>query len=496
MSSTLERLRRLHGLREQRTRSEPAPPEPPARAAPTAPPHPPHEAVPSHGSPLRLEDLVPGQVIENRGGTCYLSTQYYTLDQPRGAGTLQKLLEHSPTALHPFHPQFNLHANTDFRTAAFIDTETTGLGAGAGVYAFMVGIGTFETLSIDNRQTSTTVPNHASSSLHSELRTPNSELRTQNSKLPTHFVVRQLFMRHPGEECALLVALSELLADHELTVTFNGRTFDLPLLRVRFQQNRRWLPERHRDAPLLHESRAHLDLLHPARRLWRRRLESCRLIHLEKAVLGVERTEEDVPSHLIPMLYTEYARNADARQMPGIFYHNREDIVSMVGLAERLYDAFRTDQLEREEPAQARLPMLDWLSLGCCYQNKGDWPRAERAFVWALDAPARGARDAEGRREAFRRLGELQKRQGRWQDAAATWQRWLSSVAGIDPTPYVELAKYCEWQTKDFEQAAMWTGWALHNLCTAPNAGRLAGQIAELKHRLARLERKQRGIDA
>lgn len=478
MSSTLERLRRLHGLREQRTRPEPEPSQRTERSVPPAvhTPRPATLPAPASGPSPRLEDLVPGEVIENSGGTCYLRTTRYPLDEPRGGDWLHRLLDHSPSALHPFHPQFNLHNDIDFRTAAFIDTETTGLGIGAGVYAFMVGVGAFEYESARDESQRPVNRNKA----HSK---------------PTHFVVRQLFMRHPGEECALLVALSELLDAHELTVTFNGRTFDLPLLRVRFQQNRRWLPDRRRDAPILHESRAHLDLLHPARRLWRRRLQSCRLIHLEKSVLGLERTGEDVPSHLIPMLYTEYARSADARHMPGIFYHNCEDIVSMVGVATHLYDAFGV-AADAEEAAPTRLPALDWLSLGCCYARQKDWARAERAFERALDAPAESPQDAAGRAEAFRRLGELQKRQGRWQDATATWQRWLSSVADVDPTPYVELAKYCEWQTKDLEQAAMWTGWALHNLRTAPNAGRYTRQIAELEHRLERLERKQRGIDA
>lgn len=478
MSSTLERLRRLHGLREQRSRTEPEVPEPRSTApspAPTSTPATP-QSVPqpaphSRGNATKLEELVPGEVIENSAGTCYVSTARIPLGQPRGAWTVGGLLTHRPATLHPFHPQFNLGTQPDFRRAAFIDTETTGLGMGAGVYCFMVGVGTFE--------------------------------ETASSQQP-EFVVRQLFMRHPGEEGALLVALSELLAESEMTVTFNGRTFDLPLLRVRYRQNQRWLPSPHRTPDLLEETRPHLDLLHPARRLWRRRLQSCRLINLEANVLGNRRTSEDVPGHLIPTIYTEYARSEDARQMPGIFYHNHEDIVSMVGIAERLYDAFGEHRFgqstastaeRHEDAAAADLHGLDWLSLGHCYERKGNLERAEHAFQRALDAPVQTPLDGEGRAEAFKRLGQLQKRQARWEEAAETWQRWLSSVPGSDPTPYIELAKYCEWQTKDVEQAAMWTGWALHNLRTAPNARSLQRQITELEHRLARLERKRQGID-
>jgi len=297
-------------------------------------------------------------------------------------------------------------------------------------------------------------------------------------------------MRSPAEECALLVALTDLLAGCEMTVTFNGRTFDLPLLRARFRQNGCALPRTARHVPLLQTEQPHLDLLHPARRLWRRRLESCRLIHLEQAVLQMQRSGDDVPSHLIPTLYTEYARSGNARAMPGIFYHNGEDILSMVGLAERLYGIFGLTE-EDERDTETELHGLDWLALGCNYELLADWPRAERAFQRALDMLTNRGRERRGRSDAFRRLGQLFKKQERWDEAVATWQLWLSSVQDVDPTPYVELAKYCEWQTGDLEQAAMWTGWALHNLRTAPHTTKAASQIAELEHRLKRLERKR-----
>jgi tetratricopeptide (TPR) repeat protein len=178
--------------------------------------------------------------------------------------------------------------------------------------------------------------------------------------------------------------------------------------------------------------------------------------------------------------------------MPSIFYHNHEDIVSMVGLAERLYGVFGRSG-HAAEASTVELHGLEWLALGCCYEGLEDWPRAEEAFRQALDGLAGSPREIQGRAEAFRRLGQLQKQQGRWQEAAETWQLWLSSVPGTDPTPYVELAKYCEWQAADLEQAAMWTGWALHNLRTAPARQRSAAQIAELEHRLERLERKRQG---
>jgi uncharacterized protein YprB with RNaseH-like and TPR domain len=415
-----------------------------------------------------LETLVPGEEIENCNGVCYVVTEHYPLQDLRGAYPLADLLHHHPSTFAAFHPTFGLQENIDFRQALFIDTETTGLGGGAGVYAFMVGVGTFERVEIRDQRSET----------NANLPSPISHLQS-----PTHFVVRQYFMRNPGEEGALMLALAELLDSYGMSVTFNGRTFDLPLLRTRLRQSQHMYPELRGSGRLLEATRPHLDLLHPARRIWKRRLQSCRLINLEAEILGLQRSGDDVPGHLIPQLYTDYLRSGNAGQMHGIFYHNREDIVSMVALATHLSSAYRAC----DDCAPHDLHGLDWLSLGRCYADQARWPEAERAFTAALERLFGNPAQAD----AFAELAQLQKRQNRWAEAAETWQRWLSTVPGLDPTPYVELAKYCEWQCKDLEQAAMWTQWALHNFKSAPAWQRAGTQIAELEHRLERLQRKQ-----
>ena len=472
MSSAQERLSRLHGLGTRRKRSasdrKPTAGEaesPAASASFTRSTAPLHQELPLHANAATtgpIEALTPGRVIENSSGICYEVMQSYPLAHIRGPGPLSTLLSHTPSLFHRFHPQYNLQNVAQFHNAAFIDTETTGLGGGAGVYCFMVGVGQFER--------------------YGELAGAQDE--------PTHFVVRQLFMRNPGEESALLVALAERLQLSAMTVTFNGRTFDLPLLRTRYLQNQRFLPAPYLKPALLAESAPHLDLLHPARRLWRRRLPSCRLSYLEQAILGLERSEQDVPSHLIPSYYTEYVRSGDAAMMPGIFYHNREDIVSMVSLAEQLCAAFGDAQRPRSQSTND-LHGLEWLALGCSHEAAGAIEEAERAFRQALDMLGERGDEKAGRLEGFKRLGQLLKRQERWSEAAEIWQLWLGSVIDVDPTPYVELAKYCEWQCADLEQAEMWTGWALHNLRKAPAWERSPRTIAELEHRLARLQRKR-----
>jgi len=451
--STLDRLRRLHQVRPQRTQREPEPPpvSPASRQE--------MFYAPVVDKPQRigkLETLVPGEVIENGNGLCYVVTERYPLHTQRGDQPLAHLLDHHPATFAAFHPAFGLQESIDFRQAVFLDTETTGLGGGAGVYCFMVGVGTFEAVDIAN---------------------------TQYPISNIHFVVRQFFMRHPGEEGALLQALVDLLDGYGMSVTFNGRTFDLPLLRTRLRQNQQIYPELRGSGRLLQPEKPHLDLLHPARRLWKRRLQSCRLINLESEILGMQRSEEDVPGHLIPQLYTDYVQSGNAGELRRIFYHNREDIVSMVSLAaqlSRLYQGTATAE-------GATLHGLDWFSLGRCHEERGQMAEAERAYRAAAERLHGNAAQAE----AFRQLGQLLKRQARWDEAATVWQQWLTTVTAIDATPYEELAKYCEWQCKDFEQAAMWTGWALHTLRTAPAWQQSSAHIAELEHRLTRLQRKQ-----
>lgn len=454
--------------------------------------------LPDLHSSLPLDEAVPGIVLENAGGRCYAVAHAIPLTDERGGTSLAALLDYAASQLAPFHPNFQLTAAARFRSAAFLDTETTGLGAGAGVYCFMVGIGRFETYGQSQGPTQEELWANGANANESA---NNADDATQ---LPTHFVVRQLFMRRPSEEIALLTAVADLLTDCSMTVTFNGRVFDLPLLRTRYQQNRQFLPDHCRSVPLLGEECPHLDLLIPARRLWRRRLDSCRLTWLERHILGFERSGEDVPGHMIPLLYAQFVeaqiagrRSADSKvgagYMPSIFYHNREDIISMVALTTQIYRLFgHLHEDASADHAHHTVDGLDWLSLGCCFEAIEEMEKAEIAFTRALkmlgvDGPAQS-----GRVEGYRRLSILYKRRGAWEEATTIWQQWLTSVSDDDPTPYVELAKYCEWQVNDLEQAEMWTRWALHNIESSPRqVGKSIQLLEELNHRLARICRKR-----
>jgi uncharacterized protein len=173
----------------------------------------------------------------------------------------------------------------------FLDTETTGLAGGSGTYAFLVGVGRIT---------------------------------------PQGFRVRQFFMRDFGEEASQLSALTEHLKQFEVLITYNGRTFDQPLLETRFRMVRQRPP---------FGALEHLDLLFGARRLWNLRFDSCRLVDLENQILGVER-QGDLPGELIPYVYFEYVRTHEIFRLLPVFHHNAIDILTLACLTAIVPRAF------------------------------------------------------------------------------------------------------------------------------------------------------------
>jgi uncharacterized protein YprB with RNaseH-like and TPR domain len=169
----------------------------------------------------------------------------------------------------------------------FLDTETTGFSGGTGTYAFLVGVAWWDAGGLE---------------------------------------VEQFFMRDFNEEHSVLVALRERLAERRVLVTFNGKSFDWPLLETRYRMTRAITPR---------VPRAHLDMLHPARHLWRLHLGSVRLVELERHILGWERGV-DVASELIPQMYFDFLRGGPPEPLIPIFRHNQMDLRGLAALATRI----------------------------------------------------------------------------------------------------------------------------------------------------------------
>jgi len=281
-------------------------------------------------------------------------------------------------------------------------------------------------------------------------------------------------MRDFDEEMALLADLHDLCGNFRAAASFNGKTFDVPMLENRFTLARLFV-DLFDDAP-------HFDLLHPSRRVWRHRLENCKLATLETEVLGVTRTQADVPGYFIPSLYRKYLVDNDARPMAGIFYHNEMDIVSMAALTAKLGQIFTT----AGQPESTALHPIDLASAGLWHHALGLPETAERALKTALeidDLPA------DLRRRVMTELAFLHKRQGRGAEAESLWQELVAAEDSL--LALEELAKFYEWQQKDFVKARTCTEYAVKILNTSPVDWRTADTIAAWEHRLARLKRKQ-----
>lgn len=319
-------------------------------------------------------------------------------------------------------------AYADLGRAVFLDTETTGLGMGVGTYVFLVGAGFFD---------------------------------------GNHFRVRQFFLGSPGDEGVFLHELGAFLSQFAAVVTFNGKAFDWPLLENRYVFHRR-------PAPL--QDPPHFDLLHPARRLWKRRLPSCALGALERDILGLRRTEQDVPGWQIPALYFEYLRRGDGTALAGVFYHNLHDILSLASLAVHV-------QRIVQDPASGFVQdPVDCLSLGKIFERSGDLSRAAACFE---EAVARGI-PAAWRQECLFSLAGVYKRQRVWDRALRAWELMVDDGGTGAMLALVEIAKYHEHVERDYLQALDAVQQAI-TLIELPSAVEWDVDIAELEHRRARL---------
>lgn len=376
------------------------------------------------------QGLPPGEDLQTEFGKAYRLEQAYALDHQHGQTRLDELLDFSPHLAAEVARDPGLN-DVNVEGLLFLDTETTGLAGGAGTLAFLVGVGAF---------------------------------------VEGQFRLRQYFLRQPGEEQALLKALANDLEAAAGFVTFNGRAFDLPLVEMRYQVGlrRRWT---------LTQS-PHLDLLFPSRRLWRKHLPDCTLGTIERQVLGVERSHQDVPGALIPGMYLDYLHSGDASDMNRVLYHNAVDVLSLVGLTARL---LRTH--ESQDPGE--LVGAEALGIARWHQAAERYDQAEPAYRAALES-----RNADVRLEAMQRLTTYLKRQDRREEAVAVWEMWHQS-APEDIRPCIELAMVYEWHHVDLERAMAWAQEALVCLSHWPAGWRRDRAWDAVQHRVERLKTKK-----
>jgi uncharacterized protein len=382
-----------------------------------------------------IERVLPGTYLNTNQGQTYVVQQDYPVDYQHGKQTL--LIDSPLLVIEKWAREPGLH-NQESESFAFLDTETSGLAGGTGTFAFLVGAGRFER---------------------------------------NHFHLVQFFMRDPSEEGALLLALEEFLAPCKALVSFNGKSFDAPLLNTRYALAG-W------KSPLV--DMQHVDLLHLARRLWRDRLPSRTLGNLEVQILGTSRTEEEVPGWMIPQMYFDYLRSGDAREMKNVFYHNAMDVVSLAALFKHVAGLL-ADPLHQEG-----LDPIDQASLARLFEDLEDEELAIQLYRNSLQQRTGAFRD-EQYWDALQRLSFVYKHREEHVQAILLWEE---AAQNGKLYAFVELAKLYEHTLGDLEQALDWTKQAIKCIekSSFPTYERSFWQ-PELEHRLERLNRKIAGLN-
>ncbi|MDO4483049.1 MAG: ribonuclease H-like domain-containing protein [Clostridia bacterium] len=315
------------------------------------------------------------------------------------------------TSLHPleeFPHAFHLSPETlmlmqgedmppdlDPRRILYLDTETTGLSGGAGTVAFEIGLGYLT---------------------------------------DEGFVIQQLVMRDYPEERYMLSRTAALLEDFDVICTFNGKSFDIPLLRDRLIMNRM-------DATVL--DLPHIDLLHIARRVFKLRLKRCNLAHLEEAVLGMPRTD-DLPGSEAPQRFFSYLKTGAFDLLIPVLEHNEQDVASLCVLLGHMAHMYEAPEEQKHEE--------DLFSMGVALEKLHHHEEAQRCYRLSSFGKMR----SQGQLHlaaACRRCGNKREAVSLWEDMARRKE------GGI--VPLIELAKYYEHTARDIPKAMTLTRQAM-----------------------------------
>lgn len=378
---------------------------------------------------FEIHQIVPGEVIGDEEDGFYRVRTVFSLDTRHGHVTLGDALDTEAEHI-AFSASDDELAHFDAGRSVFVDTETTGLAGGTGTVTFLIGVGYFRDDS---------------------------------------FVLDQCFMRDYHEEEPMLHYLRELFSEAETVVSYNGKSFDLPLLRTRFITNR---------VPFHLDAAGHLDLVHSSRRFWRKRLQDCSLGNIERHVLGIRRTG-DVPSAEIPERWLKYVRQRDARPLEAVFYHHRMDILSLVSLTAHLATAVSEPEAGGFRHAEDKVSLL-----------RQHHRRRQHDRVIALAESILNTLDDDAlRRECLEVAGLSAKRCREWPAA----ERLFRQLADEDPNAVlarVELAKIYEHRTRDLSAAEAVCLEALRVEERRAESGAFTSGLVPLRHRLDRIRRK------
>jgi uncharacterized protein YprB with RNaseH-like and TPR domain len=398
-----------------------------------------------NGAPLDLDrvgDSLGGRRVSTRFGECLVIDRRYEAERWHGDIRIGECAIDDVDALRLLDPNMGSCSAwlQPCPRTLFIDLETTGLSGGAGTLAFLVGCGYFDLGA---------------------------------------FQVRQFLLTSHAGERALLAAVADFFDDADLIVTYNGKTFDVPVMETRWSFHRMEMPL---------DGVPHFDMLHPARRLWKNRLAEpafsgpdeggCRLSTLERKLFDVRRVG-DVPGLEIPGRFFGFVRSGDPRPLEPVLEHNRIDLVSLAAVMARAV------RLTREGHGGCR-DCAEALALGTVYERAEQSVRAEGCYRRAAESP-----ESVIRAEALYRLAVRLRRDRRFADAASIWRELMDFteprsmrrglLGDLRQVAVEALAIHHEHRVKDLAGARELALAFLEESGSRPD---------KVHHRIARLDRK------
>ncbi|MGB9640253.1 MAG: ribonuclease H-like domain-containing protein [Anaerolineales bacterium] len=366
-------------------------------------------------------DLLGGQVIENLQGNLILIENQFNIDTPSIQHAISPIFIGWATSLN--------FESVNFSDFTIIDIETTGMLGWGAVYAFLIGLGNITTNGI---------------------------------------LIRQYLITNPAQEMAQLIEIENQIAKAKGIITYNGKSFDIPIISNRYRFYRTHPP---------FDRLAHLDLLHLTRRIWKERLPNRALRNIEAEILDVQRAENDIPGWLIPQIYSQYLQSQQAEVLLPVLYHNQMDVYSLGKLFIHLNTIIENPNLTEMEYLQ------DQISLARFYAHQKHLEKAKLLYQKCIER----AEDSTQKTQLFEELAYLYKKSKEYINAIPLWEQ-AAHLGSINA--HIELAKYYEHIAKDNEKAIHVTIAAINLLESIKfnSIDRLNWQ-SELQYRLERLQR-------
>ncbi|MBM3136996.1 MAG: hypothetical protein FJZ98_02290 [Chloroflexi bacterium] len=362
-----------------------------------------------------VDSFIPGEWVESNNGRIYVVKQRVPYGSKHGNTTLKQ-----HTSVKQTNDFWDVDGVLDLKMEdiVFLDTETSSLSIGAGALIFLFGCCYFDKEGLE---------------------------------------VLQVFIEDPSHETLFLTYIGNTLEKFKCLATYNGKSFDIPVLRSRYILNR-----------IPHELNGflHIDLLHISRRIWKYDLDSKKLSDIEKNVLQFTRGEEEIPGWLVPQIYQDFVQTGNAEPLKGVFYHNEIDVVSLAGLFLKIENMLSSNQLQGNEP----------LSLGEIFHRARKYELANEYYKKALEYDSNDVI----REKTLVNLAYSLKKQGKLKETCSIWEE-LAQAENL--TACVELAKFHEHKEKDWVSALEWTEKAIL-ISEKLSALRLREELAHRKSRL------------